>query len=64
MTINVVTVWNENVFVNELVNIYRNDKEGRLVQLVRMPRLHRGGRRFESYIVHKIPSRRGCVARK
>ena len=27
-------------------------KWGRLAQLARAPRLHRGGRRFESYIVH------------
>ncbi len=27
-------------------------KDGRLAQLARAPRLHRGGRRFKSYIVH------------
>ena len=30
--------------------------QGRLAQLVRAPRLHRGGRRFESCTAHHLPS--------
>ena len=32
-------------------------KQGRLAQLVRAPRLHRGGHRFESYTAHHICSK-------
>ena len=37
-----------------------NRPVGRIVQLVRTPLLHRGGRRFESYSAHtETPSNRG-----
>ena len=37
-----------------------NQNVGRIVQLVRTPLLHRGGRRFESYSAHTgTPSSRG-----
>jgi hypothetical protein len=32
---------------------YACEHFGRLAQLVRAPRLHRGGRRFESYTAHR-----------
>ena len=37
-----------------------NQRVGRIVQLVRTPLLHRGGRRFESYSAHRrAPRSRG-----
>jgi hypothetical protein len=39
-----------------------NQPVGRIVQLVRTPLLHRGGRRFESYSAHtNAPSSKGFV---
>jgi hypothetical protein len=39
-----------------------NQPVGRIVQLVRTPLLHRGGRRFESYSAHTgTPKGRGFI---
>ena len=43
------------ILMQSKFNARRKVRRGRLAQLVRAPRLHRGGQRFESFIVHHEP---------